>query len=201
MSFKYPLHKCRRILKQGSYLYQKKGEQLSETDRTSFANDLEKLDHAVLNKNREVADQYARTVASFIKVHFPKKFFDHTKEIVFALVFAIVVAFLIRQFWFELYEVPTGSMRPTVKELDRLVVSKTTFGINFPFRNSLMFYNSDHVKRGGIIVFTVEDMDVSGPFVGVKILFWYSYILALITTVPMCLIRIKRLSLKGKQLC
>ena len=163
MAYKYPLHKCRRILKQGSYLYQKKREQLSETDRTSFANDLEKLDQAVLNKNRAEADQYARTVASFIKVHFPKKFFDHTKEIVFALVFAIVVAFLIRQFWFELYEVPTGSMRPTVKELDRLVVSKTTFGINLPFRNGLMFHEPDYVKRGGIIVFTVKDMDVADP--------------------------------------
>ncbi len=86
---------------------------------------------------------------------------DQAREVVCALAFAIVVAFFIRQFWFELYEVPTGSMRPTVEELDRMVVSKTTFGINLPFQKRPLLYSDDYIQRSGIIVFTVEDMDVA----------------------------------------
>lgn len=96
-----------------------------------------------------------------MKTHFPKTSLDHLKELIYALAFAVVVAFFIRQFWFELYEVPTGSMRPTVEELDRLVVSRTTFGIHIPFVKKPLFYSDELIKRAGTIVFTVKGMDVA----------------------------------------
>lgn len=161
MAFLYRFSKARRLLKHANALYQKKGGILSESDRLSFESDMEKLDQALLNRNRQDADHYARRLEAFLKGHFPKSFFDHTKELIGALLFAILFAFIIRQFWFELYEVPTGSMRPTIEELDRLVVSKTTFGLNPPFKNDLILYKSEYLKRNGIIVFTVEDMDVA----------------------------------------
>src|SRR5256885_1754180 len=117
----YRLSKSRRILKHGYDIYKRKGGTLSEHERLSFEHDLEKLDQALLRKDRVEADRAAHGVENFLKVRFPKTPFDHAKEFIFAVVFAIVVAFLIRQLWFELYEVPTGSMRPTIEELDRLV--------------------------------------------------------------------------------
>ncbi len=62
--------------------------------------------------------------------------------------------------WFELYEIPTGSMRPTFKEQDRLSVSKTDFGINIPLKLGHFYFNPDLIKRNNIVIFTVEDMDV-----------------------------------------
>ncbi len=158
---KYSLRKCRKVLKNGSFLYHKKGHKLNENELSAFENDLEKLDSALLKKDGADASFFANRVEAFVRTHFPKKLWDHSKELVFALLFAIVVAFFIRQFWFELYEVPTGSMRPTVKELDRLVVSKTTFGVHIPFRKKLLFYSPDYIKRAGTIIFTVAGMDIA----------------------------------------
>lgn len=157
----YNFRKSRRILKHGCSLYRKKKKRLLESERLFFESILKKLDQALLDKNREEANAHAHEVETFVKKHFPKNIFDHLKELIFALVFAIVIAFVIRQVWFELYEVPTGSMRPTIEELDRMVVSKTTFGIHLPFQKNILFYNPKYIQRNGIIVFTVADMDVA----------------------------------------
>lgn len=157
----YSLRKSHRILRNGFKLFQKKGHKLAESLQKQFEGDLRALDQAVLSKRKEDASLLAKRVNTFIKTHFPKTLWDHLIEIAYALAFAIVVAFFIRQFWFELYEVPTGSMRPTVEELDRMVVSKTTFGINIPFRKKPLFFSDEYINRAGIIVFTVEGMDVA----------------------------------------
>lgn len=157
----YSIRKSRKVLRTAYGIYKKKKERLSSTDQKKFESDLRALDRAVLDERKAEASTLAQRLEEFIKLHFPKTFFDHSRELVFALVFALVVAFFIRQFWFELYEVPTGSMRPTVEELDRIVVSKSTFGIQLPFRKKPVFYTDDYLNRNGIIVFTVADMDVA----------------------------------------
>ena len=158
---KYSLRKCRRILRNSYKTFQKKRHTLSESDQKTMESDLRALDQAVLAKNTEEGTKLARKVEAFVKHHFPKVFLDHVREVAYALAFAIFVAFLIRQFWFELYEVPTGSMRPTIEELDRMVVSKSTFGISVPFRKRPLLYSDDYIQRSSIIVFTVRDMDVA----------------------------------------
>ncbi len=154
------LRKCRRTLRTGVRLLRKRGDRLVERDRVEFEADLRTLDRSLLNKRKQEALESAKRVRLFIKKHFPKSALDQVKEVMGALAFALVVAFLIRQFWFELYEVPTGSMRPTVQELDRLVVSKTTFGLNIPFTEKPLFFSDDLIRRAGIIVFTTKGMDV-----------------------------------------
>lgn len=157
----YSLRKSRRVLRNGFKLFRKKRHKLTESEQKQFEGDLRALDQAVLNKQKEEATLLSKKIEVFTKEHFPKTLFDHGRELAYALAFAVVVAFFIRQFWFELYEVPTGSMRPTVEELDRMVVSKTTFGINLPFRKKPLLFSDDYIQRASIIVFTVEDMDVA----------------------------------------
>ena len=74
--------------------------------------------------------------------------------------FALVVAVVVRQVCFEFYEIPSGSIRPTLKEQDRLAVSKTTFGINIPLKPAEFYFNPDLVKRSGIVIFTGENMGI-----------------------------------------
>jgi len=76
------------------------------------------------------------------------------------IVFALLVAVLIRTMWFELYTIPTGSMRPTLKEQDFLVVSKTDYGINVPLQAAHFYFDPTLVQRGSIIVFNGENMDI-----------------------------------------
>lgn len=89
-----------------------------------------------------------------------KSFLEHVKELFIAIIFAVIVAAFVRQMWFELYEIPTGSMRPTFKEHDRVLVSKTAYGINTPFQTSHLNFNPALLKRGSIIVFSVDGLDL-----------------------------------------
>jgi signal peptidase I len=79
---------------------------------------------------------------------------------VIALLVALVIAIVIRQMWFELYRIPTGSMRPTFKEGDFLLVSKTAFGLNIPLATEHFYFNQHLVERGGSIVFSTDNLDI-----------------------------------------
>jgi signal peptidase I len=156
----YSLKKSKTILRHGYHLYQRKKKNLSKEQSEHIQTTLKALQEEILNKNAPAAENLAKQVESLCNFHFKKTSFDHVRDLVFALAFALVVAILVRQMWFELYEIPSGSMRPTFKEQDRLIVSKTNFGINFPLRLQQIYFDPDLVKRNGIVIFTGENMDI-----------------------------------------
>lgn len=155
------LSKCRTLLKRGISLYKKKGKTLSEGEREGFACRLEELEGSIRSEDKLRSTTQAEQLEIFLKTRFPQAFkVAQCREFVVALAVAIFLAFLIRSYWFELYEVPTGSMRPTVQEKDRLLVSKTTFGIPL-CGDKPLFYTPEKLARGAIVVFTVAGMDVA----------------------------------------
>lgn len=50
------------------------------------------------------------------------------------------------------YTVPTGSMKPTIKEGDRVIVNKMAYDLKFPFSQTTLFKTGEP-KRGEIVVF------------------------------------------------
>ena len=157
------LRKSRKVLFSIYHLYRKKRKKLSPEQTGEIAEDLKSLEQALLNRDREGASSLAHQCLRHTKTHLRKGGFEQLRDMVFALAFALIVALTIRQVWFELYEIPTGSMRPTFKEGDRLVVSKTSFGINMPFSPDHFYFDPKLPERAGIMVFTVENMDVRDP--------------------------------------
>jgi len=115
------------------------------------------LNEHIDQKNWKKAAESAKTVHR----HLPKQSLWR-RSLMFALTLAIAIfiAALVRQTWFELYEVPTGSMRPTIKEKDCVLVSKSAFGLNIPFKTEHVSFSKDHVKRGRIIVITADNLDI-----------------------------------------
>jgi signal peptidase I len=72
-------------------------------------------------------------------------------ELVGVVVVALVVAFLLRTFVIATYSIPSGSMEPTLKVGDRIVVNKLSYDVH-------------GVDRGNIIVFsTPPKEDCAGP--------------------------------------
>jgi signal peptidase I len=122
--------------------------------------DLVALDQFLQQKKYEEATPHAERIAQRLKDSRRRSFLGKSLEFVISLAAAILVAALIRQCWFELYEIPTGSMRPTFKEKDRVLVSKTAFGINIPFTTGHLFFSPDRVKRGSVVVVTAEGLDM-----------------------------------------
>ncbi|MDF2576790.1 MAG: lepB [Chlamydiales bacterium] len=88
---------------------------------------------------------------------------SYAKEFFITILVALSLTIVVRCMWFEPYYVPTGSMRPTLKEGDRPLVSKTSFGLNIPFTTGHFYFNPEQVSRTGIFIFTVENLPISDP--------------------------------------
>ncbi|HUX79837.1 MAG TPA: signal peptidase I [Alphaproteobacteria bacterium] len=85
---------------------------------------------------------------------------DTIWENVKALIYAILLAVLIRTFWLQPFHIPSGSMIPTLLIGDNLFVSKTTYGysrFSIPFGGSINYFSgriwASDPKLGDVIVF------------------------------------------------
>lgn len=69
-----------------------------------------------------------------------------------SILIALVLALFIRTFFIQAFRIPSGSMRMTLIEGDRLMVNKLRYGPKVPFM-PLRIPGFSHPKRGDIIVF------------------------------------------------
>ncbi len=158
MNRTYSLRKSRNVLKLCYKWFLKKGKALDPEKAAAIKLDMEKLDDAIVDRNRVEADKLARELEKFADRHFKKTFFEYAVDIGFALIFALAVATVVRQMWFELYEIPSGSMRPTFREQDHLTVTKTAFGLNVPLRTKHFYFDPTLVQRTGVIIWSGENI-------------------------------------------
>lgn len=73
------------------------------------------------------------------------------REWVDALIYAGVIALTVRFFIFAPFQIPSGSMYPTIKAGDHIFATKFSYGIPLPFTDIKLF-RSD-VNRGDIVIF------------------------------------------------
>ena len=74
------------------------------------------------------------------------------RENVEAILFAIILALIIRTFLVQAFKIPSGSMLPTLQIGDHILVSKFIYGIKMPFTGS-MLVPIRQPKPNDIIVF------------------------------------------------
>jgi signal peptidase I len=155
----FSLKKSKKILLQTYHHFLKRKKRLSLAQQEEVKSSLLGLQDAVLQKKRGEASNKAKALHELAHTHLKKNIFEKTRDFIVGIGVALIIAVIVRQMWFELYEIPTGSMRPTFKEQDRLAVSKTDFGINVPLTTKHFYFDPNLVQRNGIVIFTVEDMD------------------------------------------
>lgn len=156
----YSLHHSRQILIRANQWYQSFGRTLPHHQFQKLENDLSNLDQAILRKDRKGSDEIAKELEGFLQTHAKRNPLRSLAELVGALVFALAFALLVRQVWFENFEIPTGSMRPTYREQDHLIVRKTTFGINTPFKSDPIYFDPKLVERTSIAIWSGENIDL-----------------------------------------
>ena len=69
---------------------------------------------------------------------------------------AFILAMLIRTFIIQAFKIPTGSMRMTLLEGDRILVNKLRYGPHVPFTHTRL-PGLTHPKRGDVVVFVYPE--------------------------------------------
>ena len=73
------------------------------------------------------------------------------REWVEALIFALIIASIVRTFLFAPFKIPSGSMIPTIAIGDHIFATMYSFGVPIPFTDIKIFRQP--VERGDIIIF------------------------------------------------
>ena len=81
-----------------------------------------------------------------------------------SIAIAFVLAMFIRTFFFQAFKIPSGSMRPTLIEGDRLMVNKLRYGPKIPFTKNKRLPGLGKPQRGDVLVF-IYPVDPSRDFI------------------------------------
>lgn len=101
------------------------------------------------------------------------------REWIEALLWAVIVVFLINQFIFQLYEIPTPSMENTILVKDRVFVNKFTYGPEiYPGGPNILSFNKP--ERNEIIVFENPNYITRGPIFDIVTRIVYMITLSLV---------------------
>ncbi len=166
----YSLYQSRKIFKASLKNYSSHAKKLPEEQSRELADHLKALQQALNEKDQLKASQEAHITEELSSRYIKKTMTGYILEIVIAIVVALLIATVVRSMWFELYEIPTGSMRPTFEEQDHLTVTKTTFGINVPAQTAHFYFDPALVKRAGIVIWSgdqVPHLDSESSFFGI----------------------------------
>lgn len=156
----YSLRKSKNLLFHFANRFKRKKSDLNASQKDQLQGLLIELQNSILAKDREKADQLARKLEQLAKQNLRKNGFQQARDFILALLFALIVAVGIRSMWFESYAIPSGSMRPTFKEKDALIVSKTDFGLNIPLQPGHFYFDPTLVQRNSVVIFTGANMDI-----------------------------------------
>ncbi len=93
-----------------------------------------------------------------------RTFLTEALEWLDALAFGVFWVIIINQFLFQLFVIPSPSMVSTLLVGDRVVVNKTSYGIEIYPGGPKLFESSRRVQRDDIITFYNPEYDSKGPF-------------------------------------
>jgi signal peptidase I len=156
----YSIEKSKKIMYHTYHLFKRKRKTLLQTQREHIEYHLKALEAAIIENNKQRASELAKKLIGFEKHFLKKNFLEQCFDVFFALIIALFIAIIVRQMWFEPFQIPSGSMRPTFKEGDFLIVSKDDFGINIPLRTGHFYFNDKLIKRGETFIFSGKGMDI-----------------------------------------
>ena len=157
---KISIRKMREYLTTTYSLYRKKKTQLPASDQKNIESSMRALHQAITSQDTSTSCRVYYDLQNLSKKHLKKNKWLSCIDFVGTFVIALLIAIAARALWFELYQIPTGSMRPTFCEEDRVMVSKTAFGINVPLTAKHVYFDPNLILRNGIFIFTGENIDI-----------------------------------------
>ena len=145
------------LLKEAKRLFKKKKRRLDEESRKIVEQMIAGLEAELKTGGAEEIRRAKEKLYEAVTGYIPRTGVDVFKDYVRALVIALFIGLLVRQFVIEPFRIPTGSMIPTLKIGDKILVTKFTYGLNIPFTNVKIF-DFNKPDRWDVVVFTTSNI-------------------------------------------
>jgi signal peptidase I len=145
----------RKFGKLEKYVHRKLEERIEKMGKLLDAED---ADRTALHEER-------RRLEAFVEEHLAKYKKNPTREYVESIGVAVIIALLLRAFVIEAFQIPSGSMIPTLRVGDHIFVNKLSYGIRIPLLPLKIFgkkipavsWNWSMPDPGDVIVFITPE--------------------------------------------
>lgn len=154
---RYSIQQAWNIFFKIESLFNKNRKNLSSDICERFENIFSRLSYSLEKKDRDLASNIVHELLALQKHYLPIPFWERALRYATSLGIFIFLFVLSKQLVIEHMIVPSGSMLPTIHEMDIPIIDKTTYGINIPFAPKHFAFDPKKVQRGDIVMFTSEN--------------------------------------------
>src|SRR5215510_6585628 len=146
---------ARRLLKESRRILKKRGPQIPGAVTATVRAAIEGVDQALASGDVDQIRKTSATLDEAMDDHLSFARKSTVREYSESIGVAVAVALLLRAFVVEAFQIPSGSMIPTLEVGDHIFVSKFSYGFTIPFRDKppSKFFQYAEPKRGDVIVF------------------------------------------------
>jgi signal peptidase I len=142
----------RHLVKEAQRILKRKSYRIPAAVATEVKTDIRAVETALGGSD---LDEMRKAIASLddaMDAHLASARKSTIREYAESIGVAVFVALLLRAFVVEAFQIPSGSMIPTLEVGDHIFVSKFSYGLSIPFTDTKIFQYAEP-KRGDVIVF------------------------------------------------
>ncbi len=143
---------AQELIRETSRLEKAAGDALAGETRSLIDRRREALAAAVANGDADSIETAGEALEKVFEEHLTAFRKSAVREYIEALGIALALALFIRHFFIQAFEIPSGSMKPTLLVGDYLLVNKAVYGFTVPFTTK-KFWIYRQPERGEIVVF------------------------------------------------
>ena len=101
-----------------------------------------------------------------------------------SILYALLIALLIRYIFIQPFKIPSKSMYPTLMVGDQILVDRFNYGIGFPCSKSKIIPSLKNIERGDVVVFRYPEDSESvecpnGGFIGLSSIYYIKRVIAI----------------------
>jgi signal peptidase I len=142
----------RHLVKEARRILKKKSYRIPETISSLVSAQADAVDEALGGQDIERVRRAVAALDDTMDEHLQFARKSTLREYSESIGVAVAIALLLRAFVVEAFQIPSGSMIPTLEVGDHIFVSKFAYGLTVPFTNKKIV-DLGKPKRGDIIVF------------------------------------------------
>lgn len=168
---KQELKLCRALLKWLKRIHRKHADHLEAAVlQRKLAGGIEKLEELIKAKppEMEALIEERRRMEQFVEDHLTRFRKSATREYIESIGVAVLIALALRAFVLEAFQIPSGSMIPSLRVGDHIFVSKMAYGVRVPMlplhiggmRIPAVSLNWSMPEPGDVIVFVTPENEV-----------------------------------------